>query len=246
MLKIFKWYLRQSSGKQYTRLLSYSHWMQQLLQSDGFPLHRPRFSKRAIFAEIMKWHWGKFFSKYSVSPATQFTNVVYLSVTSHEMWNWAHQRVVLALRPNAVYGLLIHDDSNHTRRLPTVCRTSLCEWSARPRDLHLTTHKTHKRQTSMPPTEFEPTTSAGKQPQTYALDRVATGTGNHKHINVKNCPLALIYFYYIYSDYMPRLWQSSADKSHEICKLHWCGILYFGIPRLQHMCKNKTSWRTKA
>ena len=114
---------------------------------------------------------------------------------------------------------------NHTRRLTTVCRTSLYEWSARPRDLHLTTHKTHKRQTSMPPTEFEPTTSAGKQPQTYALDRVATGTGNHKHINVINCPLALIYFYYIYSDYMPRLWQSSADKSHEICKLHWCGII---------------------
>jgi len=30
----------------------------------------------------------------------------------------------------------------------------------------------------MPPVEFEPTISAGERPQTYALDRVATMTGN--------------------------------------------------------------------
>ena len=29
----------------------------------------------------------------------------------------------------------------------------------------------------MPPVGFEPTVSAGKRPQTYALDRAATGTG---------------------------------------------------------------------
>ena len=29
----------------------------------------------------------------------------------------------------------------------------------------------------MPPVGFEPTISAGKRPQTYALDRTATGTG---------------------------------------------------------------------
>jgi hypothetical protein len=29
----------------------------------------------------------------------------------------------------------------------------------------------------MPPVEFEPTISAGEQPQTYALDRPATETG---------------------------------------------------------------------
>ena len=29
----------------------------------------------------------------------------------------------------------------------------------------------------MPPVGFEPTVSAGEQPQTYALDRAATGTG---------------------------------------------------------------------
>ena len=32
----------------------------------------------------------------------------------------------------------------------------------------------------MPPVGFEPTISAGERPQTYALDRAATGTGNFK------------------------------------------------------------------
>ena len=40
-----------------------------------------------------------------------------------------------------------------------------------------TTHNIHNRQTSMPPVGFEPTISAGERPKTYALDRVATGTG---------------------------------------------------------------------
>ena len=40
-----------------------------------------------------------------------------------------------------------------------------------------TTHNTHNRQISMPPVGFEPTISAGERPQTYALDRTATGTG---------------------------------------------------------------------
>ena len=36
----------------------------------------------------------------------------------------------------------------------------------------------HSQQTSMPPAGFEPTISAGERPQTYALDRAATGTGH--------------------------------------------------------------------
>jgi len=66
---------------------------------------------------------------------------------------------------------------DHTQRRITVGRTSLDEWSARRRYLYLTTHNTHNRQTSMPPLGFEPTISAGERPQTYALDRAATGTG---------------------------------------------------------------------
>ena len=65
---------------------------------------------------------------------------------------------------------------DHTQRRTTVGRTPLDKWSARRRDLYLTTHNTHNRQTSMPPVGFEPTISAGELPQTYAVDRAATGT----------------------------------------------------------------------
>ena len=67
---------------------------------------------------------------------------------------------------------------DHTQRRTTVGRTPLDEWSARRRDLYLTTHNTHNRQTSMPSVGFEPTISAGERPQTYAVDRAPTGTGD--------------------------------------------------------------------
>ena len=66
---------------------------------------------------------------------------------------------------------------DHTQRRTTFGRTPLDEWSARRTDLYLTTNNTHNRQTSMLPVGFEPTISAGERPQTYALDRAATGTG---------------------------------------------------------------------
>ena len=65
---------------------------------------------------------------------------------------------------------------DHTQWRTTVGRTPLDEWLARRRDLYLTLHNTHNRQTSMHPVGFEPTISAGERPQTYALDRAATGT----------------------------------------------------------------------
>jgi hypothetical protein len=44
---------------------------------------------------------------------------------------------------------------NHSKqRRTTVGRIPLDEWSARRRDLYLTTHNTHNRQTSMPPGEI--------------------------------------------------------------------------------------------
>jgi hypothetical protein len=45
----------------------------------------------------------------------------------------------------------------------TLGRTPLDEGPARRRDLYLTTHKTHKRQTSMPPVGFEPTILVSEQ-----------------------------------------------------------------------------------
>jgi len=57
---------------------------------------------------------------------------------------------------------------DHTQWCIAVGRTPLDEWSARRRDLYLTTHK-----------RFEHTISAGERPQTHALDGTATGTGRH-------------------------------------------------------------------
>ena len=71
---------------------------------------------------------------------------------------------------------------DHTKRRITVGRTPLDEWSARRRDPYLTTHSAHNRQTPMPPVGFEPTISAGERPQSYALDRAATGTGECNHV----------------------------------------------------------------
>jgi len=64
-----------------------------------------------------------------------------------------------------------------TLRHSTVGRMPLDEWSARRTDLYLTTHDTHKRQTSMPPAGIKPTIPTSERPQTHALDRAATGIG---------------------------------------------------------------------
>ena len=66
---------------------------------------------------------------------------------------------------------------DNTQRRTTVGMTALDECLVRRRDLHLTIHNNRKRQTSMPPEGSERTISADERPQTYALDRAATGTG---------------------------------------------------------------------
>jgi len=81
----------------------------------------------------------------------------------HPPWGW-HDRVetcrsviiceiiihllvyfsLMALRPNARHGSLIHEVSR-SHRHTTVGRTPLDEWSVRRRDLYLTTHNSHNR-----------------------------------------------------------------------------------------------------
>jgi len=65
---------------------------------------------------------------------------------------------------------LAHGATPPTRRpdhrRTTVGRTPLDEWLVRRRDLYLTTHNTHNRQTLMPTVGFESTISAGERPQT--------------------------------------------------------------------------------
>ena len=50
---------------------------------------------------------------------------------------------------------------DHTQRRTTVGRTPLDQWSARRRDLYLTTYDTHNRQISIATVGFEPKISAG-------------------------------------------------------------------------------------
>ena len=61
---------------------------------------------------------------------------------------------------------------DHTQRRTTVGRTPLDEWSARRRDLYLTTHDIHNRQISMLLVGFEPTISAGERTQAAHLLRL--------------------------------------------------------------------------
>ena len=69
----------------------------------------------------------------------------------------------------------------------TFGRSPLEEGSARRRDLYLTTsHNTHKRQTSVPPEEFEPAVPASERPQAHALDCAATGIGRGSILLDKN------------------------------------------------------------
>ena len=81
---------------------------------------------------------------------------------------------------------------DHIQRRAKVGRTPLNEWSVRRRDLYLTTHNTHNRQTSMPRVGFEPTIAAGEQPNTYVLDRAATGTGVIRNYVQKHCQVVRI------------------------------------------------------
>jgi len=73
---------------------------------------------------------------------------------------------------------------DHTQWRTTVGRTPLDEWSARRRDHYLTTHNTQTHIHA--PVGFEPTIPAGERPQTYALDRAATGTGHKIFIPLHN------------------------------------------------------------
>jgi hypothetical protein len=84
----------------------------------------------------------------------------------------------MAQQPLVGEGLLIIKASRSLSAKHTIFRrTSLDKWSARRRDLYMTTHNTHKRQTTMPPAGVEPAIPESERPQTHAWDRAATGIG---------------------------------------------------------------------
>ena len=82
----------------------------------------------------------------------------------------------MALQPNASHGLLILDEVSRSH---TTTHNSWWDSSWRvisPSQKSLSDNTQHSQQTSTSPVGFEPTISAGEWPQTYALDRAATGT----------------------------------------------------------------------
>jgi len=84
----------------------------------------------------------------------------------------------MTVQPLEGQGFLIIEVSRSHSRHTTLGRTHLYGWSAWRRDFYLTTHNTHKRQTSTPPARFKPTIPASERPQTHALDRAASGIGS--------------------------------------------------------------------
>ena len=108
-----------------------------------------------------------------------------LKLYSRSRWEYYTKLPLpMALQPNAGHRLLILWGFYITQqRRTTIIRTPLHEWSARRRELYPTTHN---RQTSMPSVGFETTISAGQRPETYALDRAATGTGINIKLHIEN------------------------------------------------------------
>jgi len=82
-------------------------------------------------------------------------------------FSWLSSRSGFRIRHGWGFGVAFR----HT----TLGRTPLDEWSGRCIYLYLKIHHSHNRQTSMPPVGFETAIPATVRPQTYALDRAATG-----------------------------------------------------------------------
>jgi hypothetical protein len=104
------------------------------------------------------------------------------NVGKYRVFTRYRRKYCISFRSPSLFYLLVHSrcrgclfSLDHTQTHTTVGRAPLGEGSARRRDLYLTTQTLYKRKTSMPPVGFEPTIPASARPQTYALDRAATG-----------------------------------------------------------------------
>jgi hypothetical protein len=86
--------------------------------------------------------------------------------------------ICVAVRRPACIWVEIFFHRFHDRRHATLSKTSLDEWSARRRDLYLSTPNTHNRQTSLHLAGFEPTIPASERPQTHTLDRRPMGSAS--------------------------------------------------------------------
>ena len=131
------------------------------------------------------------------SDNTAFIQSTYLMlIWSHDHHQY-HPFFSVALRPNADHGLLSLEVSrSHTTTHHSRYDSSGRVISSSQRPLPDNTH--HSQLTNIhAPVGFEPTMSAGELPQTYALDRTATGTGCRSNIFVLYSVLLLVSTIYI-------------------------------------------------
>jgi len=85
----------------------------------------------------------------------------------------------MAQQPLVSHGLLIiRAARSHSVRHTTLGRNPLDEWSARSRELYLTTPNTHKQKTSVPPAGFEPAVPSSEPLSTHVLDLAANDIGS--------------------------------------------------------------------
>ena len=128
---------------------------------------RGRFNIRTAFPLLCyrtQDYWWQIPVEYRWIPSAQVELIIILSVF-----------VCGATAPSGARASSFPRFLDHTQRRTTFGRTPLDEWLSRRRDLYLTTHNTHNRQTSKSPVGFEPTVPTDNQPQ--GLDRVAAGAG---------------------------------------------------------------------
>jgi hypothetical protein len=86
-------------------------------------------------------------------------------------------------------------------------------WSAGRRALYLTSHNNQKRQTSMPPAEFEPTIPISERLQTHTLDCTTTGTGLITTQNTYNKQFCVSWTLSSYIGHGKEKWSENFHKS---------------------------------
>ena len=88
--------------------------------------------------------------------------------------------ITMVQQPPVGQGFLINEASrSHSLRHTTLCRNSQEKWSARRRDLFLTTHDSHKRQTSMSLAGLVP---ASERPQTTPARPLGSFFFSHRRV----------------------------------------------------------------
>jgi hypothetical protein len=102
-----------------------------------------------------------------------------------------------------------------------ICRAPLDERSARHRNLYLTTHNTHNRQTSIIPADFESISPANERLQTLALDCTATGIGTGVYTSQKTQFLSIKTTNYVSGIDQDSLRSSCLIKKSALCCTTW-------------------------